>query len=166
MVGESILSTSTDNLFLFHLLGDDIWNITIHHLPKDDVKTVLRFHNSSFLPFLKTGVTLFIYLFIYLFIFQFSGTSSILHDHSKMTESSLAITLDSSLSAHDCMMTELIGLYALICLHDFWPYPLRPRENLPHSITLTYWVWNSWETVLALKTEGRVFNNSTSQCSP
>ena len=57
--------------------------------------TGLLFPGSSLLPFLKTGVTLA--------FLQFSGTSPVLQDLSKMMESGSAMTSASSLSTRGCI---------------------------------------------------------------
>ena len=101
-LGESVLTTP-DILLLFHLLGDDIQSKLLHHLSRMELRlTGLSLPSSSFL---KTGVTVA--------FLQPSGTSSDLHDLSKMMESSSASTSAGSLSTHRCILSRPMNLCTL-----------------------------------------------------
>ena len=94
--------TAPEKFLFFHLLGDDIQNMLFYHLPRDgdEADWPIVAWIILLLPLLKTRAFL-----------QSSGTSSVLHDLSKMIESSLVITSASSLGTCGCILLGPMALF-------------------------------------------------------
>jgi len=120
--------------------------------------TDLYFPGSSFLSFLKIGVTVA--------ILQSSGTPPVCQDHSKITEGSSAVTFTSSLSTHGCTSSGPMDLCMLILARCYLIRSSSGKSFFPPTLSPTSRVWDSWGIVLALKTEAKkAFRISASSAS-
>lgn len=103
-----MLTTPHDHV-LFHLLGDDIWNICSIIISGTEVwLNGLKFLRTFSFPFLKTRV-------VFAFL-QSSGTSPVFHDFSHMIESSLLITSAHYLCTCWCTLLRPIDFCVLFAL--------------------------------------------------
>lgn len=145
-LGESYL-TAPDDFLLFHMPGNARISCSITFPGIKVSLTGLYFLWSSFLLFLKIGVT---FAFV-----QSLGTSP--NNKAKIIESGLTITSASSLSTCGFISSGHM---------DFWMYSLckysltrsfssTGTSSLLQPLSLVSGTWDSWKPLLLVKTEAK-----------
>jgi len=99
--------TIPDDLLLFQLLGDSIYDKLFHHFSKDGGETDWPIVSQTFLLDLFEDQS-------YIDYPPSSGTTPILQVLSKMIESGSAVISASSLSTHGCIPSGPMDLCTLI----------------------------------------------------
>ena len=110
----------------------------------------LQFYRSSFLPFLRTGMTFT--------FFQYLGTCPDHHNLSKIIGCGLAMTSASSFSACGCVLLRHHGL-VWVCFVLVFPNTIVFHCGFKSSLLQTFscvsGAWDSWRPVSPLRTKAK-----------